>query len=65
MDDVGLAMDPRDLDSALRLAVAVAVGMAVGAQSRSEGKADGHPHPRPGLPWAPPSSAWSACKSTA
>lgn len=41
MDDVGLAMDPRDLDSALRLAVAVAVGMAVGLNRDLKGKPTG------------------------
>lgn len=41
MGDVGPAMDPRDLDSALRLAVAVAVGMAVGLNRDLKGKPTG------------------------
>lgn len=41
MDEVGLEMDPQDLDSALRLAVAVAVGMAMGLNRDLKGKPTG------------------------
>ncbi|QTL03739.1 MgtC/SapB family protein [Aquabacter sp. L1I39] len=41
MEDVGLALDPHDIDSVLRLAVAVAVGMAVGLNRDLKGKPTG------------------------
>lgn len=41
MTEVGLEMDPQDLDRALRLAVAVVVGMAVGLNRDLKGKPTG------------------------